>query len=232
MLSHVQLSVTPWTVAHQAPLSMGFSRQEYWVGCHAPLQEIFPTQGSNPCLLPCGWILYHWAAGEAHLDIQIDWFWGTGWQSCRGCLGSSQEEEQAGPLGHKLKLLYTGSVTEAKLTLLVAWQANEPSGRGAEARNMTAFRKPADQGDGRLTTSQNNRLVGIWMPSSFMDQRWGKKVKKRPFISRASPRMASLRQGPCWFLPSCRLQVDRVLNRGASVYQAGRGAGSSEYNHA
>lgn len=28
--SHVQLCVTPWTVAHQDPLSMGFSRQEYW----------------------------------------------------------------------------------------------------------------------------------------------------------------------------------------------------------
>ena len=31
-LSHVQLLVTRWTVAHQAPLSMGFSRQEYWSG--------------------------------------------------------------------------------------------------------------------------------------------------------------------------------------------------------
>ena len=30
--SHVQLFVTPWTIAHQAPLSMGFSRQEYWNG--------------------------------------------------------------------------------------------------------------------------------------------------------------------------------------------------------
>ena len=29
-LSHVQLFATPWTVAHQAPLSMGFPRQEYW----------------------------------------------------------------------------------------------------------------------------------------------------------------------------------------------------------
>ena len=38
----------PWTVAHQAPLSMGFSRQGYWSGCHALLQGIFPTQGSNP----------------------------------------------------------------------------------------------------------------------------------------------------------------------------------------
>ena len=30
MLSHIQLLATPWTVAHQAPLCMGFSRQEYW----------------------------------------------------------------------------------------------------------------------------------------------------------------------------------------------------------
>ena len=29
------------------------------VGCHALLQGIFPTQGSNPCLLHCKWILYH-----------------------------------------------------------------------------------------------------------------------------------------------------------------------------
>ena len=32
VLSHVQLFATPWTVAHQAPWSMGFSRQEYWSG--------------------------------------------------------------------------------------------------------------------------------------------------------------------------------------------------------
>ena len=31
-LSHVQLFLTPWAVAHQAPLPMGFPRQEYWSG--------------------------------------------------------------------------------------------------------------------------------------------------------------------------------------------------------
>ena len=36
LLSHVQLFVTPRTVAHQAPLSMGFSRQEYWSGLPFP----------------------------------------------------------------------------------------------------------------------------------------------------------------------------------------------------
>ena len=39
-------SANPWTIAHQAPLSLGFSRQEYWGGCHALLQGIFPTQVS------------------------------------------------------------------------------------------------------------------------------------------------------------------------------------------
>ena len=35
-LSHVRLLVTPWTAAHQAPPSMGFSRQEYWCGVPLP----------------------------------------------------------------------------------------------------------------------------------------------------------------------------------------------------
>ena len=42
--------VTPWTIAHQAPLSMGFARRDYWSGLPFPPQEIFPAQGLNPCL--------------------------------------------------------------------------------------------------------------------------------------------------------------------------------------
>ena len=44
-------SATLWTVAHQAPRFMGFSRQGYQGGCHFLLQGVFPTQGSNPCLV-------------------------------------------------------------------------------------------------------------------------------------------------------------------------------------
>ena len=55
-LSRVRLFATPWTVAHQAPLSIGVSRQEYWAGCHFLLQGILPTQVSNLCLLG----LLHW----------------------------------------------------------------------------------------------------------------------------------------------------------------------------
>ena len=56
-LSRVRLCATPWTAARQAPLSTGFSRQEYWSGCHALLQGIFPTQGLNPGLLHCRLLL-------------------------------------------------------------------------------------------------------------------------------------------------------------------------------
>ena len=50
-VSHVQLFATPWTVALQVPLSMGFTGKNTGVGCHVLLQGIFPTQGSNPCLM-------------------------------------------------------------------------------------------------------------------------------------------------------------------------------------
>ena len=52
VIQSCQDSATPWTVAHQAPLSIEFSRWEYW-SCHALLQGIFPIQGSNPGLLHC-----------------------------------------------------------------------------------------------------------------------------------------------------------------------------------
>ena len=44
-LSHVRLFSTPWTVAHQAPLSMGFSRQEYWSGLPFPSPGNLPDPG-------------------------------------------------------------------------------------------------------------------------------------------------------------------------------------------
>ena len=65
LLSRVQLFTTLWIIAHQASLSMGLSRQEYWSGYHALLQGIFPTQGWNPYLLHYRWILYHWAPKES-----------------------------------------------------------------------------------------------------------------------------------------------------------------------
>ena len=57
-LSHVQLSATPWTVTHQALLSMGFSRQAYWSGLPFPLADLLDsgTEPASPAL-----------AGEFHI---------------------------------------------------------------------------------------------------------------------------------------------------------------------
>ena len=51
LLSHfsrVRLCATPWTVAYQFPLSMGFSRQEYWSGLQFPSPEDLPNPGIKP----------------------------------------------------------------------------------------------------------------------------------------------------------------------------------------
>ena len=63
LCSHVRLFAILWTVGCQAPLSIGFSSKNTAVGCHFLLQGIFPTQGSNPCVLS----LLHWQAGSLPL---------------------------------------------------------------------------------------------------------------------------------------------------------------------
>jgi len=80
VLSHLWLFATLWTVAHQTPLSMGFSRQEYWSRLPFPI----PVDLSNPrietpspCLLHYRWILYLWATGEAKLNIALSQIYKT-----------------------------------------------------------------------------------------------------------------------------------------------------------
>ena len=60
--------MTPWTVARQAPLSMGFSRQEYWSGVPFPSLGDLPNSGVEPGLLHCMWIfLPSEPPGRAHI---------------------------------------------------------------------------------------------------------------------------------------------------------------------
>ena len=94
MLSHltcVGLFVTPWTVAHQAPLSMEFSRQEYWSGLPCPPPGDLPDPGTEPGSLMfsaiCRRVLYlperhlledkrvpthDWAKGEEVMESSRD----------------------------------------------------------------------------------------------------------------------------------------------------------------
>ena len=61
-LSSIWLFATPWTVAHQAPLSMGFPRQEYWseVAISFFRRSSWPRDQTQVSRIG-RWILYHWA---------------------------------------------------------------------------------------------------------------------------------------------------------------------------
>ena len=61
--SCVQFFSTLWTVIHQAPLSLGFSRQGYWSGIPSPLPGDLPNPGMNPSPLH----LQHWQASSSAL---------------------------------------------------------------------------------------------------------------------------------------------------------------------
>ena len=63
LFSHVQFFKTLWTVAHQAPLSMRFSRQEFWSGLPCLPSRDLPVQGSNLHLL----CLLYWQVGSLPL---------------------------------------------------------------------------------------------------------------------------------------------------------------------
>ena len=64
MLSHDRLFGTPCTVAHQAPLSMEFSRQEYWSELPFPSPGDLPNPGIKPISCSGRWILDHYATWE------------------------------------------------------------------------------------------------------------------------------------------------------------------------
>ena len=70
--SHVRLYATPWTVAHQAPLSKGFSRQEYWSGLLFPSPGDLPDPGIKTSSLPSlalkGWVFTTRADWETPAD--------------------------------------------------------------------------------------------------------------------------------------------------------------------
>ena len=75
--SHVRLFETPWTVAHQAPLSVRFSRQEYWSGLSFSSLEELLTQELNLGFPHCQQMLYRltytgsyvgWNPGPLHWE--------------------------------------------------------------------------------------------------------------------------------------------------------------------
>ena len=73
-LSHVQLFATSWIAAHQVPLSIKFSRQEFWSRLPFPSSGDLPHQGLKLGLLHCRQILYHLShqgSARAHVCVCV-----------------------------------------------------------------------------------------------------------------------------------------------------------------
>ena len=67
---HVQLFVTPWTVSRQAPLSLAFSRQEYWSGLPCPSPENLPKPKMETMSLALAGRFFISAAAAAAKSLQ------------------------------------------------------------------------------------------------------------------------------------------------------------------
>ena len=100
-------SATKWTMAHQAPLSMEFPRQEYCSGLPFPPPGIFPTQGSNPC----SFCLLHWQAGLFTTSAT--------WKALGSVLASHQTNTMGVRTGKGPSVFYILKNTEIKLSWLM-----------------------------------------------------------------------------------------------------------------
>ena len=93
VLNRVQLFATPWTVARQAPLSMGFSRQEHWSGLPFPSPGDLPDSGikpESPALQTDSLPLCHQGSpvlGSINQNVNS-----IGWYSCYCCFEFSTTE--------------------------------------------------------------------------------------------------------------------------------------------
>ena len=124
----------PWTVARQAPLSMGFSRQEYWNGLPFPSPGDIPNPGiksRSPTLQADSLLTELW--GKLFIFLCAPFFWGGGKNTGMGCHSLLQEifltQELNPGLLHCRQMLYRlshqgsqdGISFKADNTIILGW---------------------------------------------------------------------------------------------------------------
>ena len=112
--SVVSDSVTPWTAARQAPLSMGFSRQEYWSGLPGPPPGDLPNQESNSGLPHCRSILHHLSHEGSP--------WILEWVADPSSRGSSRPRNQTS-ISYIAGRFFTSWATREAQTVLGTWNS-------------------------------------------------------------------------------------------------------------
>ena len=145
-LSRVRLFATPWTVAYQAPPSMGFSRQEYWSGVPSP---------SPPVTMRRSHICHLWAGHPGRLWVQSEF---EGMRSVDTWRPSGRPIWGWGSLPSPTSLL---------LGLLVEWVSPPILVRGTFCIQSAAPNADFQKHPPRHT--RNNVLPTIWQPLSPVD---------------------------------------------------------------
>ena len=125
---HVQLFATPWTAASQAPLSMGFSRQEYWSGLPFPPPGDLPDLGIEPTSFTSIYLIGRWIFNHC-----ATWGWGNYLlPSCLRSLPSHRMEgtwapnQHGPPSTYRQEHLYW-TVKKARNRLLICYSKCYPT---------------------------------------------------------------------------------------------------------
>ena len=154
LLSCVWLFATPWTVAYQAPPSMGFSRQEYW--SEVPL----PSPGDLPNPV-CRQTLTMWAAREAlaisqRPHLQIPSCWGGGLQH-RNLRTQTFSPQHQWSLSHPPSAFHDESPTESQVPM------------GQRVKDLRRWKLPDICSNKPLAASPSSAHTLLSFPSIFLD---------------------------------------------------------------
>ena len=121
-LSHVWLFVTLWTVACQAPLSMGLSREEYWSGLPWPPPGDLPDPGITAASLLCPALAGRFFTTSATWEVPLHWYSSSKYVMCIKTIPNKKECKKAKWLSQE--------------SLEIAEKRREAKGKGEKERSI------------------------------------------------------------------------------------------------
>ena len=162
LFSHVQLFETPRTVALGAPLSMGFSRQEYWSGLLGPPPGDLPNPGVKPASLTSPALAAGFFTTRATCPFRAPPFTGRDWNGNNLLQQYNDKRANTQASGGWHRDQEKGSKeSQGKAESLFRWgRGGEPGGAVRESYSAARGKGPSLEGRGARWARQESR----WAP--------------------------------------------------------------------